>query len=116
MPVQNLNKYVRATDFAGELWTIPSGTDLHRALAIDVALGNPNPVLPIALCRRPSIAGLGTAQPQLVVPDLVTGGRQLGKEAHIAYVTEVLLRIGDYLRLRERVLSRQPATAAKKED
>jgi hypothetical protein len=117
VPVRDLGKYVRVLDFSGELWTIPSGTDLHRALAIDVALGNPTPVLPVELCRNPSLAGLQSYKPSLNVPDkmeFMIGGQRTGQTNRWAAVAKAILLVGDYLRLRERVLDRQPAEKAAK--
>ena len=95
----DLTAYVRAIDLDGESWTIPGPSSLHRSLAVDVALGNGTPVLPVEAMREERLP-----EP----PDMAQVLIDYTAETSViqALSARKIWRLGQYARLVERIQAR----------
>lgn len=96
--------YVRVRDLEDELWTIPTGSLLHRVLQEEVSQGELIPTIPRYLIRNPNdceewTSGAPTMASLADLFDQVPSHHQ-------ARLAAQALRLSHFLRLRDRVLAR----------
>ncbi len=94
-------KFIRATDLQGGLWTIPTGSLLHRLLQEDQDRGNRAPVLSLDVIRNPQDKSQWQPKPALAEMLRLFKLNLCLPQVECA---QMLFRMGEFARLRERVL------------